>query len=270
MELPLTDAVIARIDELDTIDPCDPPGMPSSMATPLPIQFVERQNLLELQLSVFEAVRIIHMDDDGPDADTPPTLQGYSWGRWNGNTLEVRTQRVSWPYFDDGAIPQTENVDILEEFTLSDNGTALDYLMTVSEPETFTEPVTLRVALGRAGRGTLAAALRPLVRLTHRENQFDNLRTDRAVQRTDTDIRRVVIVAGQLSDSRWLTVIHRQFVHEFRKRLSVHRRLKLRYRDQHGNIGTADIAQHAPCSPTHSCPRRSTSAPRETAFRHSA
>ena len=151
MELPLTEAVIARLDQLDTIDPCDPPGMPSSMATPLPIQFVDRGDSIELHLSVFETVRTVHLTDQAADPNAPPTLQGYSSGRWEGNTLVVRTERVSYPYFDDGAVPQTPNVDIVERFSLTDDGTALDYEMIVTEPATFTEPVSLTwrwVAIG--------------------------------------------------------------------------------------------------------------------------
>ena len=144
MELPLTDSVIARFEELAPPDPCIPPGMPSSMATPLPIQFVSlNEERIELRLSAFDIVRTILLDA-APATDTlAATLQGYSSGSWEGNTLVVRTNRISWPYFDDGGIPQSEDVDVVERFTLNDAGTELDYLMTVTEPASFTEPVTL-------------------------------------------------------------------------------------------------------------------------------
>jgi hypothetical protein len=144
MELPLTDPVIARFEELTPPDPCIPPGMPSSMATPLPIQFVSRdEETIELRLSAFDIVRVIHLDAAGESGDMAAALQGYSTGSWDGNTFVVRTNRISWPYFDDGGIPQTENVDVVERFTLNEDGTELDYLMTVTEPASFTEPVTL-------------------------------------------------------------------------------------------------------------------------------
>ena len=144
MELPLTEPVIARFEELMPPDPCIPPGMPSSMATPLPIQFVSRdEETIELRLSAFDIVRVIHLDAGSASTGIPVTLQGYSTGSWEGNSLVVRTNRISWPYFDDGGIPQTENVDVVERFTLNDDGTELDYLMSVTEPASFTEPVTL-------------------------------------------------------------------------------------------------------------------------------
>ena len=43
---------------------------------------------------------------------------GYSAGRWVGDTLEVRTTRVGWPYVDDDGRPQSTNVEILERFAL--------------------------------------------------------------------------------------------------------------------------------------------------------
>jgi hypothetical protein len=144
MELPLTESVITMFEELTPPDPCIPPGMPSSMATPLPIQFVNIDDAtIELRLSAFDIVRTITLDATSAHEDSTTMLQGYSTGTWEGNTLVVRTNQISWPYFDDGGIPQTENVDVIERFTLNDNGTGLDYLMTVTEPASFTKPVTL-------------------------------------------------------------------------------------------------------------------------------
>ena len=51
--------------------------------------------------------------------------------------------RVSWPYFDDAGTPQTENVEILERFTVSGDGNRLEYSMTVTDPAAFVEPVNL-------------------------------------------------------------------------------------------------------------------------------
>ena len=77
-------------------------------------------------------------------ADEVPTSDlGYSVGQWEDDTLEVRTTRVGWPYVDDAGRPQTEDVEILERFSLVDDGNVLRYTQTVIDPASLVEPVTL-------------------------------------------------------------------------------------------------------------------------------
>ena len=83
----------------------------------------------------------------------PPPSRRPPWGiRWDagdGNTLIVRTTRVNWPYFDSiGIVPQSEAVEIAERFTLSDDETRLTYDLEVSDPATFTAPVSARWEFG--------------------------------------------------------------------------------------------------------------------------
>ena len=68
---------------------------------------------------------------------------GYSIGRWDANTLNVRTTRSNWEHFDVSGVPLTPDSEMLERFTLSDDGGRLDYALTITDPATFTEPVTL-------------------------------------------------------------------------------------------------------------------------------
>mgnify|MGYP004284196843 CR=1 FL=1 len=55
----------------------------------------------------------------------------------------VTTTQASWPYFDTVGIPLSQLAEIVERFTPSDDGQRLNYLMTVTDPVVFTEPVTL-------------------------------------------------------------------------------------------------------------------------------
>jgi hypothetical protein len=48
-----------------------------------------------------------------------------------------------WRHFDTVGLPQSEAVRIVEVFTPSADGARLDYELTVTDPATFTEPVTL-------------------------------------------------------------------------------------------------------------------------------
>lgn len=143
IEIQLTTEAESKMADPVDFDPCVAQGMPSTMVNPLPIELIDRGDHIDLQLTTFGVLRRIDMTGD-PVADAvPATDLGYSTGRWVDDTLEVRTTRVSWPYFDDAGTPQTENVEILERFTVSADGDRLEYSMTVTDPASFVEPVNL-------------------------------------------------------------------------------------------------------------------------------
>ena len=84
------------------------------------------------------------MDPRTTPSPPAPSLLGFSAGRWDGETLVVTTNRLSWPYFDQLGIPQSEQSEIVERFTPMPDGSRLDYDLTVTDPENFTKPVVLR------------------------------------------------------------------------------------------------------------------------------
>lgn len=147
---PLTDAARAALASFDraTDNPtanCVPKGMPTIMEAPYPIEFVrEPDGNIVLRLEEYDLERRIRMSL-GPPAEPPkPAPLGYSVGRWEGRTLAVATSRINWPYFSQLGIPQSPNVAIVERFTPSEDGSRLDYEMTVIDPATFTKPVVLK------------------------------------------------------------------------------------------------------------------------------
>ena len=65
----------------------------------------------------------------------------------------MSTTQVNWPYFDNIGTPQSEDVEMVETFTLSADQTRLDYRLTVTDPDTFTAPAVYErywLALGEA------------------------------------------------------------------------------------------------------------------------
>jgi Family of unknown function (DUF6152) len=146
---PMTDAARAALAKFDrtTQNPtanCLPKGMPTIMEAPYPIEFVRAADgdvLLELE--EYDLERRIDTRATAPPANEPPSPLGYSVGRWDGRTLVVTTTRVSWPYFSQLGIPQSPAVEIVERFTPTQDGSRLDYEMTVTDPVTFTRPVVL-------------------------------------------------------------------------------------------------------------------------------
>ncbi|MDH3507470.1 MAG: hypothetical protein OEQ25_10060, partial [Gammaproteobacteria bacterium] len=68
---------------------------------------------------------------------------GYSVGRWVDGDLIVTTMHVNSLQLGRDGIPLSEDVEMLERFSLSADEQRLDYALTITDPATFTEPVTL-------------------------------------------------------------------------------------------------------------------------------
>ena len=76
----------------------------------------------------------------------PASLLGDSHGQWDGETLVVTTTNVGYRWFNGTGIPLGPGAAIAERFTLNDDGSRLEYAMTVTDLATFTAPVTRRKA----------------------------------------------------------------------------------------------------------------------------
>jgi hypothetical protein len=70
-----------------------------------------------------------------------PTSLGYSTRRWDGDSLVVTTSSILAPQFTAG-IPLSESARVEERFELSGDQARLNFRVTVTDPATFTEPVT--------------------------------------------------------------------------------------------------------------------------------
>ena len=154
-ELPLTAEALAQQAEWHPVDDnpafqCVTHGMPAIMPNPFPIEFIDNGDSITLSLSN-TVIRTIHLSQDLDPDTVPATKQGYSVGRWDGQILDINTTRINWPYFDDNGTPQSERVELVESFTLSEDGSRLDYEITVTDPGVFTRPVMSRVTYAALG-----------------------------------------------------------------------------------------------------------------------
>ena len=121
---------------------CIPPGLPTAMDNPYPIEFLDQGDSIILLLEEWDGIRTIFMNDEGSGEPAQPRM-GYSSGRWEGNSLIIETTDIGWRYIDDLGTPQSENSVIVERFTLSPDGTSLDWEARITDPEIFTEPVVM-------------------------------------------------------------------------------------------------------------------------------
>ncbi len=145
---PLTEAARAVRAAWDPVDDeptanCAPKGMAFIMEAPYPIEFVDQGDEILLRLEEYDLVRTISLAPDAAFHEQPASLLGRSVGRWEGDTLVVETTGINYPHFDKTGIPQTEAVRNDERFSVSADGSRLEYSVTVTDPAIFTEPVVL-------------------------------------------------------------------------------------------------------------------------------
>jgi hypothetical protein len=145
-QYPLTDVGRAAQAEWDAADDpalrCIPPGLPTAMDNPYPIEFLDQGDTIVMLLEEWDGVRTIHMNGAGSGEQTQPRM-GYSVGSWDGDALSVETTNIGWRYVDDLGTPQSEDAVIVERFTLSPDGTRLDWNAQITDPVNFTEPVEM-------------------------------------------------------------------------------------------------------------------------------
>ena len=146
--LPLTDkarkAIGATQMQSSNLAGCAQKGMPSIMATPTPIELIDKGDTILLRVEEYDTVRNIRMRG-GSASVQPPTPLGYSTGHWDGKTLVVDTSRISWPWLSYG-VPQSSAVRLVERFTASADGSRLDYAVEATDPEMLTRPVEQKSA----------------------------------------------------------------------------------------------------------------------------
>ena len=122
---------------------CRPKGIPLIMEQPNPMEFVDRGDQILLRLEEYDTVRVISLRSETSDQSVQPTLLGHSVGHWEGRTLVVETDSISWRYFSQSGLPQSEAMEIVERFTPSEDGARLDYELTMTDPALFIEPAVL-------------------------------------------------------------------------------------------------------------------------------
>jgi hypothetical protein len=109
------------------------------------MQIVQAPGSIVIRLESMHETRVIPLDGRPPLSASIRQWTGDSRGRWEGNTLVVETTNFNSRRRFHGA---TENLTLVERFTRVDNDT-IDYRLTVSDPQTFTQPWTLENNLWR-------------------------------------------------------------------------------------------------------------------------
>ncbi len=118
-------------------------GMPSTMFDPGQLTFEQQGNRIVISVYEYDSVRTVHMNESSTPDDVVPSNLGFSIGRWDGDDLIVTTTHLNYAYLDAYGTPLSPNASLVERFSVTGNGQRLEYSMTATDPEMYTEPVTL-------------------------------------------------------------------------------------------------------------------------------
>ena len=155
-----------RAEEIGLNDPdglCLPQGLLQYHIDPQPLKVVQTPKQILIIYESNYGLRTIYMDGRAlpPQGEPQPFWQGYSIGRWDGDTLVVESNNfrgvdpsnfhgvepnsfhgVGW--LDHRGSPYTEAMKVTERFRRVNYG-QLDIEFTVDDPKAYTKPFTVRV-----------------------------------------------------------------------------------------------------------------------------
>ena len=153
-DLPFTADAQAKADEYHALtgatmdNPgahCLGAGMPGSMLNSggYPMEITQTADKLLVVYEAHSEIRRIYVDDTLPEDDRITERNGYSTGRWEGDTLVVETDHLQEQV--DQTYAHSENARIVERYRLAsdEDGTRLliaDWIMT--DPDFYTAPVS--------------------------------------------------------------------------------------------------------------------------------
>ena len=126
---------------------CYLPDIPRAMYMPFPFQIVQSTNKIQMAYAVTSTARTIHLDEvEGPPDDT---FMGHSVGRWEGDTLVVDVTDFNGKnWFDRAGNFHSDALHLVERFTPISSD-AIQYEVTIEDPNVFTRPWWISMPLYR-------------------------------------------------------------------------------------------------------------------------
>jgi hypothetical protein len=119
---------------------------PRFMGWPYPLQVVQTPKLTVILFEADTTYREIYTDGRKHNPDDDPTWMGHSVGHWEGDVLVVDTVGVKdTAWLDGDGVPLSDQLHVVERFSLQDQGKTLEDLMTIEDPKIFTAPIVKRL-----------------------------------------------------------------------------------------------------------------------------
>jgi hypothetical protein len=135
-----------RLDRLRVDDPatsCLPIGAVAIHTQPLLKKWIQVPGLIAILSERYASYRQIFTDGRPPLEDPQPTWNGYSTGKWEGDTLVVQSNGFrddGW--LDRAGTPSTEAMKLTERIRRPTYG-RMEIEITVDDPKAYTKPWTV-------------------------------------------------------------------------------------------------------------------------------
>jgi len=153
-ELPLRPEARAKVQEYQRVIAgtgdtpggyCLGTGMPGSMlgSGGYPMEIIQRPDQITIIYEAHNEIRRVYLGNRViPEKDRLSERNGYSTGRWEGNTLVVETTKLNEQV--DQRYAHSDKARIVERYTLSEENGAkvLTAEMTMTDPDFYTAPVS--------------------------------------------------------------------------------------------------------------------------------
>jgi len=124
---------------------CLPDGVPHGDLLPEPFKIIQSPGVIVMLYEVETTFRQIFTDGRKLPVDPSPSWQGYSVGRWEGDTLIIDTAGFNdRGWLDARGTPHSTEMRVEERFRRRDFG-HLELAITITDPKTFTRPIAFNV-----------------------------------------------------------------------------------------------------------------------------
>jgi hypothetical protein len=119
----------------------------------MPVEIIQTPGQITMNLGVLHDIRRIYLDGIGHTVGADPSFNGDSVGRWEGDTLVVETNNVRAATLDRNGVPYSDKLTAVEKIRRV-GPQRLEIEMTLTDPEAFVVPFTIRRAYVPMPRGS--------------------------------------------------------------------------------------------------------------------
>ena len=126
------------------------PGIPRATYMPFPFQIVQGEgDLILFAYEYANANRPVFMNEDDHEVAPVDLWMGQSNGSWDGDTLVIEVNsNIDQTWFDRAGNHHSSAMVVTERYTPIDDH-VMQYEATIDDPQTFSEPWTIRMPLYR-------------------------------------------------------------------------------------------------------------------------